>query len=1265
MKNRYDFFNLFFSAKYFSVFFILLSTILQLTITSDIFAQSPRRTRLYTHPQNFDRYDKTFEGYVDANFKGYVFIADTYIPVPNAEVNIFYEQYWIFESWDSVPPIYMFILEGATFPWQGWLFSSERGDPLPVNTSSNGYYVFGNGSFSNDIYLNYTGPQLSISGIVVDSTQTPIPEVNIELRTGTYEVATVLTDSDGNFLLSNLYPSNYALISTKENYIFDPDSIFIELRENDISGITITGKPVKPFQVWVLPKDPFAPKYHKTGVIPADIIYPAKVFAKMENDIGEPIENHPITFTLQNPEFGELRLDNSVEQETITVPTDEDGIASVYYHFTGHINKSKIVEQIVIHDQISGNEGIVNVEIGLGLKINNVERYETEAGLIVPGTQIGMVVEIESSENFQTDKFDIEAYLDSVRSEGIWDDAFGVNLNIKWINKQKPSLYGKLVNLFWNTEDEVYNGFCGFDNLRDLNTNYDFNILYAYGNPKTEYGNLHSLPAVIPHSIGNHLYEISASISTNSNQGEYVRIDSPFMQINVNGVSSEIELFLCAFSPTTKTQFVVAEIFKNYNQWGGAALDLIDISCKIFEGKFWDAILNIAKYKGDAYLGSLKDKIGESDFLQNLSEKELAEVYKAILFKDAADFYNYIAGIQGLDSLYNINKPPQNKTTNLMLPPPDVSDMEYQNLANINIIGMLQNEENLNSRIIAVVNADEVNLKNSSGDFAKEIDYDFENIDDMMKTTVDNVTCFILTGNDSYTLDLITNQNTSLSTCRAGETEYNLAILETSQNTSGTLEVTSSGIGNLNIDYNSDGTVDDVIIFERINPFDSSGGGGGGGSASFLDSLISTRGNGNTEKRIYSYNSSGKRSSYIFEEWNGNQLLSRSKTSYTYNSEGKKTLELQEEWNENQWNNSKRYNYTYDANGNITLQLREEWNGNQWINSQRYNHTYDANGYKTLELREVWDENRWNISRRINYTNDAYGNKTFELWEIWNGNQWNNYYRYNYIYDSNGNITLDSREDWDENQWIKIWRHSYTYDSNNNRISELSEISRGDENQWSNSQLSTYIYDSFNNLSSKFTENWEDGSWINAYINSYTYDINNNKTSRLYQVWDNNMWNSYFQNNFTYNSNNDMVFASNEIFSSAIDKYTETAFSFSDVQGNLYNLQGVRIEGFYSIITGIDEAYEYIPSDYYLSQNYPNPFNPTTTIKFGLPERGFVDLRVYNILGQEVARLVNKELAPGYHEVNFGQNNIASGIYIYRIDVKGKFNSVKKMLMIK
>jgi hypothetical protein len=89
-----------------------------------------------------------------------------------------------------------------------------------------------------------------------------------------------------------------------------------------------------------------------------------------------------------------------------------------------------------------------------------------------------------------------------------------------------------------------------------------------------------------------------------------------------------------------------------------------------------------------------------------------------------------------------------------------------------------------------------------------------------------------------------------------------------------------------------------------------------------------------------------------------------------------------------------------------------------------------------------------------------------------------------------------------------------------------------------------------------------------------------------------------------------------------------------------------------------------IPTKFYLAQNYPNPFNPTTTIIFGLPEAGLVDLRIYNILGEEVARLVNGKLEAGYHEVNFDGSNLASGMYFYKLDA-GSYSSVKKMLLLK
>jgi hypothetical protein len=74
-----------------------------------------------------------------------------------------------------------------------------------------------------------------------------------------------------------------------------------------------------------------------------------------------------------------------------------------------------------------------------------------------------------------------------------------------------------------------------------------------------------------------------------------------------------------------------------------------------------------------------------------------------------------------------------------------------------------------------------------------------------------------------------------------------------------------------------------------------------------------------------------------------------------------------------------------------------------------------------------------------------------------------------------------------------------------------------------------------------------------------------------------------------------------------------------------------------------------LPSGYGLSQNYPNPFNPFTTISYDLPNRCFVNIKVFNALGSQVAELVNKTMEPGSHTVNFDGSRLTSGIYFYRI----------------
>jgi photosystem II stability/assembly factor-like uncharacterized protein len=102
-----------------------------------------------------------------------------------------------------------------------------------------------------------------------------------------------------------------------------------------------------------------------------------------------------------------------------------------------------------------------------------------------------------------------------------------------------------------------------------------------------------------------------------------------------------------------------------------------------------------------------------------------------------------------------------------------------------------------------------------------------------------------------------------------------------------------------------------------------------------------------------------------------------------------------------------------------------------------------------------------------------------------------------------------------------------------------------------------------------------------------------------------------------------------------------------------------------TVITGInDEVNNDMPETFHLSQNYPNPFNPTTTIKYQIPGLSFVTLKVYDVLGNEIATLANEEKPAGSYEVEFNANGLPSGIYFYRIQADF-FVETKKMILIK
>ena len=130
------------------------------------------------------------------------------------------------------------------------------------------------------------------------------------------------------------------------------------------------------------------------------------------------------------------------------------------------------------------------------------------------------------------------------------------------------------------------------------------------------------------------------------------------------------------------------------------------------------------------------------------------------------------------------------------------------------------------------------------------------------------------------------------------------------------------------------------------------------------------------------------------------------------------------------------------------------------------------------------------------------------------------------------------------------------------------------------------------------------------------------------------------------------------------EKNTYTYTDDSRVTNKVYyRLKQIDFDGT-SWYSQVVEAANVIPTEFALSQNYPNPFNPTTTIKFQLPVNSKVSLKVYDILGSEVATLVDEVKEAGYYELSFNANGLASGTYFFRINADN-FVQTKKMILIK
>ncbi len=135
------------------------------------------------------------------------------------------------------------------------------------------------------------------------------------------------------------------------------------------------------------------------------------------------------------------------------------------------------------------------------------------------------------------------------------------------------------------------------------------------------------------------------------------------------------------------------------------------------------------------------------------------------------------------------------------------------------------------------------------------------------------------------------------------------------------------------------------------------------------------------------------------------------------------------------------------------------------------------------------------------------------------------------------------------------------------------------------------------------------------------------------------------------------------------DHRIHTGDTFTSITGIMYfsysNYKVIpRKDTDFDGFVGVEDEVATVPETYSVAQNYPNPFNPSTTIEFAIPKAGFVSVKVYNSLGQQVNTLVNSYMNSGNHKVMFNAANLSSGVYFYRVEADN-FNTVKKMVLMK
>lgn len=370
--------------------------------------------------------------------------------------------------------------------------------------------------------------------------------------------------------------------------------------------------------------------------------------------------------------------------------------------------------------------------------------------------------------------------------------------------------------------------------------------------------------------------------------------------------------------------------------------------------------------------------------------------------------------------------------------------------------------------------------------------------------------------------------------------------------------------------------------------------------------------------------------------------------NYSYNSSGLLEERSMRSFENNSWGNYYKYTYYYYVDGQIQTLLIQSGLDSDWLNDTKFEYEYNLDSRLSTFTSYHWSGTEWVLGQRVIYTYLLNGDLESRLTENWKNDHWDNYSLDNFYYNYQERKTERIYQFWVDSlsNWVNQFRHIISYDEYDREIELMGY--NWIEGNWEMSggkNLTTYY--NLTNLISEFKSVvWYDSVWENnsRYVNNY--NSNDLPYEKVYQYWGLNDWNNTDRELYEYDENNNQILVTFQNWS----------------YYNSWITRG-KTASFYQLFTDSPNENKYLNS-YSLSQTFPNPFNPSTSISYQIPEMNFVTIKIYDVLGNEIATLVNEEKPAGTYKITWNAEGLSSGIYFYRLQA-GNFVATKKMILLK